>query len=125
MPPQALASPVERIKMARAIEITGEKERSLQAAAAAGAIPGAAKLCKCWTFDEHKLRRWIADKEREPCRRSLQADEDRGAKQRTRSSAARSGGRGFRSPAKSSEEAYQRAMSGLLGKEPRNGTIAK
>jgi hypothetical protein len=56
MPRQALASAPERIKMARAVQITGETERTLQAAAAAGLIPGAAKPCKCWTFDEARLR---------------------------------------------------------------------
>ena len=125
MPRQPLASPVERIKMPRAVQITGETERTLQAAAAAGLIPGAAKPCKCWTFDEARLRRWIADKERKPCQRSQNEDADRRASQRTRSSAAASSGRAFRSPAKSSEEAYQRAMQRLAGGAPSNGTSAR
>jgi hypothetical protein len=53
---QALAGHPERIKMARAVEITGESARTLQAAAAAGLIPGAARPFKCWTFDETELR---------------------------------------------------------------------
>lgn len=57
MPRQALASAPERIKMAAAVAITGETEHTLQAAAARGDIPGAAKPFKCWTFDEVLLRK--------------------------------------------------------------------
>jgi hypothetical protein len=53
----------ERIKIKQAMLITGETERSLQAAASRGKIPGAAKLLKSWTFDEAKLGKWIASKE--------------------------------------------------------------
>jgi hypothetical protein len=111
--------------MARAVAICGESERTLQAAAARGDIPGACKPFKCWTFNEAKLRAWIASKEQKPCRIDPNEVEERGARQRTRSSGARSGGRGSRSPAVSSEEAYQRAMRALLGKEPRSGTTVR
>ena len=63
---QAGAALMERIKMARAIEITGENARTLRAAAAAGLIPGAARPFKCWTFDEAKLRAWLKTQERQP-----------------------------------------------------------
>jgi hypothetical protein len=115
----------ERIKIARAVQITGETERTLQAAAAAGRIPGASKPFKCWTFDEAKLRRWIAEEEQKSCRKSLEADEDRSAGQRTRSSAAKRGGRGSRSPAGSSEERYQQAMLRLRNAVRGNGTNAR
>jgi hypothetical protein len=110
--------------MPRAMAITGEKERTLQAAAAAGLIPGAAKPFKCWTFDEAELRAWLAAKGSKPCRNQRMED-DRRVSQHTRSSATASNGRGFRSPAKSSEEAYQRAMQQLAGGGPRSGTSAR
>lgn len=126
MPAKSLASAPERIKIGRAAEITGESERTLQAAAAAGSIPGAAKLFKCWTFDERSLRAWLRGKEQEPCRKKLQSEEaDRNARPRTRSAAARRGGLVSRSPAASSEEAYQRAMNALLGNGRGNGMNAK
>ena len=55
----ALAAPVERVKIARAAEITGETRRTLQALAAAGRIPGAVKERGQWIFDESALRRWL------------------------------------------------------------------
>jgi hypothetical protein len=125
MPRPALANGPERIKMARAVEIAGESERTLQAAAARGDIPGACKPFKCWTFDEAKLRAWIASKERKPCRNDPNEAEERGQRQRTRTSAAGSTGRGSRWAAGSSEAAYQRAMNALLGKEPKSGASAK
>lgn len=125
MPRAALACRMERVKMARAVEISGENERTLQAAAARGDIPGAAKPFKCWTFDEAELRKWLKAKERKPCQIDPQEQEERGKRQRTRSSGTGSNGRASRSPAKSSEEAYQRAMNALLGKGPRNGTSAR
>jgi phage terminase Nu1 subunit (DNA packaging protein) len=44
---------------------TGLSRRTVQAMAARGQIPGAAKFGKLWTFDRMKLARWIRDKERE------------------------------------------------------------
>jgi hypothetical protein len=121
MPRHPLASAVERIKMARAIEITGESERTLQAAAARGEIPGASKPCKCWTFDERELRAWI--ERGKPC----QSDDrtEMSGRQRTRSSAAKSGGRASRLAAGSSEEAYRQAMARLRGKERASGASAR
>lgn len=123
MPRQALASPAERIKMARAIVITGENGRTLQALAARGAIPGAAKLGKCWTFNEAELRNWIRDREQKPCQ--ARVAEDPRTRQATRISAARSGGRALPSPAKSSEEVYQRAMNRLRDFVRSNGANAR
>jgi hypothetical protein len=123
MPLKPLASAPERIKMARAVEISGETDRTLQAAAAAGLIPGAAKPFKCWTFDETQLRAWLKAKERKAWQSGqtkVMAD-----RQPTRSSGAASGGRGSRSTARNSEEAYRLAMARLRGKEPATGATAR
>jgi hypothetical protein len=125
MPARPLANGQERIKIARAAEICGESERTLQAAAARGDIPGASKPFKCWTFDEAKLRAWLASKERKPCRIDQEEAEDRRSRQATRTSAAASIGRVSRSPANSSEEVYRRAMKTLLGGAQRSGTTAR
>ena len=61
----------ERIKIAIAIAITGESERTLQALAAAGRIPGAARLSRCWTFNERQLRQWVMYGRRPRCKREL------------------------------------------------------
>jgi hypothetical protein len=114
MPRQALAIVPERIKMAAAIAMTGESERTLQALAARGKIPGASKPSKCWTFDVVELRNWV--ERGKPCQ-SDQLTEAMSARQRTRSSAEKSGKRASRSPAGSSEESYQQAMARLRGKE--------
>lgn len=55
MPLPALTSGTERVKLALAAKLTGASERTLQAFAAQGKIPGAAKLGKCWTFNIEKL----------------------------------------------------------------------
>lgn len=119
-PRQPLASPLERIKMPRAVQITGESARTLQAAAARGDIPGALKPIKCWTFDEAKLRGWLKAKEKNPCLDARES-EDRKTKQTTRSSGARRGGRALPSQGKSSEEVYTRAKQRLLDFVRANG----
>lgn len=58
----------ERIKSARAADITGLSLRQIQKMAARGLIRSAAKLGGVWTFNEARLRRWIASREEEACR---------------------------------------------------------
>jgi hypothetical protein len=114
MPRETLAIVPERVKMAAAIAMTGESERTLQALAARGKIPGASKPSKCWTFDVVELRNWV--ELGKPCQ-SDKLTEAMSVRQRTRSNTARSGERASRSPTGSSEEAYQQAMARLRGKE--------
>src|SRR5947209_6027680 len=99
MPSRALPIPAERVKMAAAVVITGEDVRTLQALAAAGRIPGAAKLSRNWSFDEAKLRAWVRGKERE------RWQNDQGSRG-TATGAGRSYGVEPKSPAKSTGGAY-------------------
>lgn len=55
----------ERIRAIEASDILGVELRTVQAMAARGELPGAAKVGKLWTFDEPALRQWI--KERSAC----------------------------------------------------------
>jgi hypothetical protein len=59
---------MRRCKMAVAVEILGESARTIRNKAAAGEIPGAAKIFGTWTFDEALLHAFVAEKEREICR---------------------------------------------------------
>lgn len=51
--------------MPGAIEILGESERTIRSKAAAGLIPGAAKLFGTWSFDVALLHAFVSQKERE------------------------------------------------------------
>lgn len=53
----------ERVRTAEAVAKTGLARRTIQAMAARGQIPGAAKLGSTWTFDKLKLARWIKSRE--------------------------------------------------------------
>ncbi|MBZ9939195.1 helix-turn-helix domain-containing protein [Mesorhizobium sp. BR1-1-16] len=55
----------ERVRAPVAATILGIEVRTVQALAARGELPGAAKVGKLWTFDETALRLWI--KERSAC----------------------------------------------------------
>jgi hypothetical protein len=55
----------ERVSVEKAAAILGPPMRTLQALAARGEIPGAAKLGGRWTFDIEKLRRLVRQRERE------------------------------------------------------------
>jgi predicted DNA-binding transcriptional regulator AlpA len=57
----------ERIRALDVAVITGLKLRTVQNLAARRTIPSAAKLGRCWTFDESVVRRWIRLKEEEEC----------------------------------------------------------
>ncbi|MGU3496128.1 helix-turn-helix domain-containing protein [Xanthobacteraceae bacterium A53D] len=58
----------ERIRSHSAASILGVETRTVQALAARGEVPGAAKIGGLWTFDEAALRNWI--KERTTCPRN-------------------------------------------------------
>ena len=59
----------ERIRVDAAARILGVEVRTVQALAARGEVPGAAKIGGLWTFDESALRSWI--KERTQCPKNL------------------------------------------------------
>lgn len=86
----------ERIRVNRVCEITGLGKRQVQAMAVQGKIPGAAQLGRLWTFDEGKLRRWIALREK--------------ACQGTSTNGARHTGAVFKLPDTNIEAAYIRAI---------------
>lgn len=60
----------ERIRADAAASILGVELRTVQALAARGEVPGAAKIGGVWTFDESALRSWI--KERTQCPKDRQ-----------------------------------------------------
>jgi excisionase family DNA binding protein len=51
----------------QAAAILGIPRRTVQALAARGELPGAAKFGRRWTFELEKLRRYIRTKERQQC----------------------------------------------------------
>jgi hypothetical protein len=55
----------ERITIEAAQPLIGLPIRTVQAMAAKGEIPGAAKMRRRWTFDRVKLEGWIVQKEQE------------------------------------------------------------
>ncbi|MFH1553543.1 MAG: helix-turn-helix domain-containing protein, partial [Pseudomonadota bacterium] len=57
----------ERIRAHMAASILGIETRTVQALAARGELPGAAKIGGVWTFDEAAIRNWI--KERTTCQK--------------------------------------------------------
>src|SRR5262245_49951872 len=60
--------PAERIKMDKAMSITGKAARALQGMAQRGKIPGAKKIGGEWTFNEAALRAWVDEPGGAPCR---------------------------------------------------------
>jgi hypothetical protein len=60
----------ERIGAKEAAAILGVKPRKLQAMSARGAIPGAARIGRQWSYDPVKLRRYLKHREREVCQAS-------------------------------------------------------
>jgi hypothetical protein len=107
----------ERIKMARARAIVGLDERVMQQMAEAGEIPSAIKIRGVWTFDEAKLRIWLAELEKQQCESRTKAAAAKPRRIRngtaTRSMAA-SGSR-----ASSGAGRYEQAMSNLLAQPSR------
>ena len=86
----------ERILLPELARMTGKTPRALQAMAARGAIPSAAKIGRHWTFDRSRVRRWIASSERVWRTTSINETE--------------SGGSKFRWPEHSTDEACERAL---------------
>lgn len=96
----------ERVPICQAVLITGKRRRTIQALAAAGKIPGAAKLGGQWSFDERRLRGWVSEQEMEP----WQDDRPR----RAATGGATHSGRGKWSRVSSDDGAYEQAMRRLL-----------
>lgn len=86
----------ERILLPELARMTGKTPRALQAMAARGAIPSAAKIGRQWTFDRSRVRRWIASAERQWRTTSINETG--------------SGGSKFRWPERSTDEACERAL---------------
>ena len=97
----------ERIRPHDAAAITGLRIRTVQAMAARGEIPGAAKLGGSWTFDEAALRNWI--KERTTCPKDRR-------RQSTHTGEGIRYGRALPLADVNIERAYEQAMSKLLGR---------
>lgn len=99
-----------RIRVTEVSRLTSIKRRTVQDMAAAGTIPGAAKLGGLWTFDPDKLARWIAQRERQACRQiSTYAAPPIGA--------------GSKSPDANTDQAYERLMRAKrLGGSGRGGS---
>jgi excisionase family DNA binding protein len=55
----------ERVKVTEGARILGVSARTVQLLAIRGELPSAAQIGRLWTFNEKKLRQFIADKERE------------------------------------------------------------
>jgi hypothetical protein len=79
--------------------------RTVQALAARGDIPGAAKLGGSWTFDEAALRNWIEERTRCPKDRRPRS---------THTGEAMSSGRDLPLQARNSAKASQQALRELL-----------
>lgn len=95
----------ERIRAHRAATILGSTPRTVQALAARGELPGAAKIGGLWTFDEAALRTYIKDRTACPKdRRPLN----------THSGEAMSYGRGSPLQDRNSAKASQQALRELL-----------
>lgn len=98
---------LERIRAKDAALILGEPVRTVQAMAARGEIPGAAKLTRAWTFDERALRAWLTDR--------VRAHETPSEKRRqVRIGAAISSGVASRSRGGKSGSPYEQMMQRLL-----------
>jgi excisionase family DNA binding protein len=91
----------ERVRVDDAASILGISGRTVQALAARGEIPGAAKIGGLWTFDEAALRLWIRERSTCPKNQGLQSTPTGGE---TRF------GRGSRSTEKSIDRAYEQAL---------------
>lgn len=95
---------IERIRAHRAAAILGVTERTVQALALRGELPGAAKIGGSWTFDEAALRNHIKERTKWPSDRRPR---------NTPIGAAASYGRGSPLADVNIERAYEQAMSKL------------
>jgi excisionase family DNA binding protein len=99
----------ERIKTAEAAPILGLSVRTVQAMAARAELPGAARIGQQWTFNEAKLREFIADKERETERKAANIRQALGHRPTARPP-----------PEYAIQQRYEEAMARLLGKTAAN-----
>jgi hypothetical protein len=99
----------ERIRASTVARLLSLSVRGVQSMAARGEIPGAAKPGRIWTFDENRLRRWLREKEVEACRP-------------TSTSGDPSGGREFKLPDATFDEAYAQAIGLKPGRGSRPGS---
>ena len=104
----------ERIKMARARAVVGLETRVMQRMAEAGEIPGAIKIGGAWTFDEARLRNFLAELEAQQWETRKRADAARHRRIRN-GMATRSTGVSV-SRGSLSDGRYEQAMSTLLAK---------
>lgn len=102
----------ERVRAERAAVILGVTVRTVQSLAKRGTIP-AARVGGIWTFDETKLRAWVAQREIEQCLKAEVEDCRKGV-----SGAAGSSGSGRPSRVSSTAKAYAQAMSKLRNGKP-------
>jgi Helix-turn-helix domain len=91
-----------RVRPTMVAQMTSLSVRKVQEMAAAGQIPGAAKIGGVWTFDPDKVLAWTEHKKRLTCRASRETYTD----------AATSGGAASRLPAPSIDAAYSRLIQG-------------
>ena len=66
-----VAAPRSRCKIDGAVARLGLEPRTVRRLAAAGGIPGAAKIGGTWTFDVAMLDAFVSEKERETCQNGL------------------------------------------------------
>lgn len=77
---------MSRVRLQAACDATGLTPRGVQAMAARGEIPGAAKIGRVWTFDADKLARWIRAREQATWQRAQDATSIGGGKHTGRAS---------------------------------------
>ena len=107
----------ERIGVEAVALILGENVRTVQAMAAAGKIPSAAKPAKKWTFNETIVRDWLAERENERCPSAKT--------RRTPTGGGIRYGGGSPSPAARSGGAYELAMQKLRQAGSKQGANRK
>ena len=105
----------ERGTIEQATAIMGVPQRTVQALAARGDLPGAAKFGRVWTFDLARLRRHVKDKEKETWRTGNLRPDAIGA--------ATPSGAGLRSMGATSDGRFTRATRRLRERAARLGKI--
>jgi hypothetical protein len=110
----------DRIRAAVVSKMTSLAVRTVLDLAAAGKIPGAAKLHRIWTFDPVRIENWIREQEAQACQPKDEGSPEPEPRKKTRTStyAITSGGDTSVTPAFVIEEAYVQ----LMGPKRRNGS---
>lgn len=73
----------ERIPATAAAALLGSPLRTVQAMAARGELPSAARIFGRWTFNEAALRNWLHDREEETCKKRERRPAATGAARRS------------------------------------------